>query len=67
MMLGWEDKERIHETLRYLEDCMRFADAMKKLPTCNDCGDRGSCSYRPAWGDPVRYNCPLWIKDGETT
>lgn len=36
------------------------ANAIDKLPNCNECGAAESCEYVPPAGEIVRINCPLW-------
>lgn len=53
----------IADTLRYIADCMSELDMILKLQNCNDCAMLGACNKMPEWGRPVRYNCPLWVKN----
>lgn len=34
------------------------------LPNCNDC-KRKDCSYKPKWGEHIRYNCPLHLNEAD--
>ncbi len=36
-------------------------EKISNLANCNDCGAVKKCQYKPKWGEPVRYNCPLWV------
>ena len=38
----------------------QFYDRITALPDCNTCSGKRSCPYCPAWGEPVRINCPLY-------
>ena len=49
-------KMYLHHIIRALE----FYDSMSHIHNCNDCGTPKGCMYRPAWGQPVRWNCPHW-------
>lgn len=60
------ETERLVSSLIYAADCIRFYERVSILPSCNTCGDKKSCKYRPDWGDSVRINCPLWKKEGES-
>lgn len=48
--------------LRKIADYAVLGQKISNLPNCHDCkkAAKRSCEYRPIWGDPVRYNCPLW-------
>ena len=56
-------------------DCTRCArkahtDALTRLcnlPSCNDCGRKKTCAFRPEWGKDVRINCILWTKEEAET
>jgi hypothetical protein len=43
-----------------LEHANTFIQCISGYPTCNDCGAALGCEHIPAWGNPVRYNCPFW-------
>lgn len=34
------------------------------MPNCNDC-KRKDCSYKPKWGEHIRYNCPLHLAEAD--
>lgn len=53
------------ETMYYVATCLRHLDAIMALPQCCDCKKYRECEYRPEWGKPTRYNCPLFEKDGD--
>ena len=53
----------IADTLRYIADCLSELDRIAKLQSCNDCAMLNTCDKSPGWGEPVRYNCPLWVKN----
>lgn len=57
-----EEIKKLREGLLYLADVLVFAERMKKATSCNDCGKKAECLYRPDWGEQVRYNCILWEK-----
>lgn len=42
-----------------IENQQAFIDLIASLPTCNECLDK-ECVHRPALGQSVRYNCPLY-------
>ena len=52
---------RVIRYVRWLCNIAEFGMKVAKMPNCNDCGNR-SCEYKPAWGESVRYNCPLYVK-----
>lgn len=43
-----------------IDSLQAFVDFVNGLPDCNCCGNT-NCGYRPALGQPIRYNCPLWL------
>ena len=43
-----------------IEELQSFTKLICSLSTCNECGHK-ECTYRPALGDTVRYNCPLFL------
>lgn len=51
----------ITHLLKRAADLAELGLLVGRLPTCNDCADV-KCKYRPEWGRPVRYNCPLYVK-----
>lgn len=58
-----EEREELRKNLLYLADCMILINDIEKMPSCNDCGIKFRCAYCPNVGQPVRYNCPLWVSD----
>lgn len=49
------------------EEALRLVlDDIQSRPDCNTCG-RLNCEYKPAWGEPTRWNCPLHIPMEERT
>lgn len=44
--------------LHYVADLLTVAKQVARMPNCNDCV-KADCEYKPPWGMPVRYNCPL--------
>ena len=49
--------------LHHIITALEFYDRMASIPTCNNCGAPKCCQYRPAWGQPVRWNCPHWKEE----
>ena len=45
--------------MHYVADLLSAAEEVTNMPNCNDCGC-ANCTYKPEWGKPVRFNCPLW-------
>lgn len=55
-------KSRLRELTENMIDIatvLRAYDKITSLPDCNDCAKK-DCEYMPMWGEPTRYNCPLW-------
>lgn len=59
-MKGRDRLRRIIEDAEYITECMTALEEILRLPNCNDCAICGTCEYRPMWGRPMRYNCPLF-------
>lgn len=55
-----EKSNNIIVALNYIIESVRFREKMRDTHNCNDCGAPKGCMYRPAWGQPVRWNCPHW-------
>ena len=53
----------IKSYLHHIITALDFYDRMANMPNCNDCGAPKGCQYRPAWGQPVRWNCPHWKEE----
>lgn len=49
----------IANDVRFVADVLMLAARIAEMPGCNDCGVE-ECEYEPRWGEPIRYNCPLW-------
>lgn len=47
--------------LHYVAELIDVAAKVMRQPNCNDCAVE-HCEYKPEWGMPVRYNCPLHVK-----
>lgn len=45
--------------MRHVADLLSVAEVVINMPNCNDCGC-DHCTYKPEWGELVRFNCPLW-------
>ena len=37
-------------------------EKIRELPSCNDCGIKKECGYKPNWGFFERINCPHWFE-----
>lgn len=48
----------------YILDCLRALRSMCECGNCNNCGAK-DCEHKPRVGQIVRYNCPLYVKDGD--
>ena len=57
-----EDCKDLINLIYSILDYARLGCAISTQNSCNDC-KRGDCKYKPDWGDPVRWNCPLWEDD----
>lgn len=57
--------DELATVLSYLSQCVLFTERILKQPDCTTCGKLKTCEYRPNYGDDVRINCPLWVKEAE--
>lgn len=57
------------EACRYADEHYQLAQWLKLLQRildsgdCNHCGIRKMCRAIPNFGEQVRYNCPLFVKE----
>lgn len=59
----WLDEIVSH--IQSVKSDMWMLREIMSLPNCNDC-KRKDCSYKPKWGEHIRYNCPLHNADRKT-
>lgn len=57
-----QDREDIIRILFSILDYARLGYEISTHDSCNNCGDK-ECTFRPEWGDSVRWNCPLWVAE----
>ena len=50
------------EEYRQLADWLKLLKRILESGDCNDCGIQKVCNVRPEWGEPVRYNCPMFVR-----
>ena len=60
------DQDR-EETISILHSILDYAKFGYEVSTCDNCNTckRENCEYKPEWGQPVRWRCPLWRADDE--
>jgi len=54
---------RLDDSISYVASILDNLTAYRRItqmPNCNDCGTAKTCEVRPKWGEPLRFNCPLW-------
>lgn len=51
------------KTLARVESLEKLLHDIQSRPNCNDCGISKTCKILPDWGDPVRYNCAMWVTE----
>lgn len=62
-------KEKFYDAKSCAEEYQQLADWLKLLKRildsgdCNDCGIKKVCRVSPNYGEQVRYNCPLYVKE----
>ena len=67
---------RLQEQDKYADECFKcalehqqLADWLKMLQRilksgdCNECAIQKMCNVCPEWGEQVRYNCPMFVRD----
>ena len=62
-----EERSKLREALLHMADCLLAVNEMMDQHNCNDCGSSGRCAVAPKLGEPVRWNCPLWVEPKEDT
>lgn len=55
-----EELVKIANAMHGIADLIKYADTIRRLHDCNDCGIKKRCKYAPTPGNVVRINCPLW-------
>lgn len=62
-------KEKFYDAKSCAEEHRQLVDWLKLLKRildsgdCNDCGIKKVCQIKPNYGEQVRYNCPLYVKE----
>lgn len=57
--------DKLIDDLLYLAEVLSSYKEIVELGSCNDCAIKKYCQVAPKWGQPVRYNCPLYQKEEE--
>lgn len=60
--------DRLDKLIDDAEYLVKVLNAYKRIiesGSCNDCAIKKYCQVAPKWGQPVRYNCPLYQKEEE--
>ena len=50
----------------YILDVLIAYKRIVNTGCCHNCGCADLCKYLPGWGEPVRYNCPLYVHPWDT-
>lgn len=56
--------DAISDVAYILDTLMAYRNVVES-GSCNNCGTQKICPIRPEWGQLVRYNCPLYVKEGD--
>lgn len=48
---------------RQLADWLKLLRRILESGDCNECAIQKMCNVRPEWGEQVRYNCPMFVRD----
>lgn len=59
------DAEKCAEEHRQLADWLKLLKRILDSGDCNDCGIKKVCQIKPNYGEQVRYNCPLYVKEDD--
>ena len=57
--------DAISNTAYILDSLIALRNIYETGGSCNECGVRAICPYTPMLGQQVRYNCPLYVGEGE--
>ena len=58
--------DEIIASVAYISDAlMAYRNIVETGRDCNQCGAKDTCGYVPKPGQLVRYNCPLYVGEGE--
>ena len=52
--------------LQYIREALKLKRTVDGMTNCHECADE-DCKYRPTFGNPSRYNCPLFRPYREVT
>lgn len=52
--------------IAYIYDSLIALRRIYETGCCNDCGIKNQCKHVPKVGQMVRYNCPFYVKEGES-
>lgn len=55
---------KIKNTIKALEDAIAYLEEYEEILQLNNCNTckADKCPYRPRWGERVRINCPLYVR-----
>ncbi len=48
---------------RQLAEWLKLLKRILESGDCNGCGIKKVCNVRPEWGEQVRYNCPMFVRE----
>lgn len=67
---------RLQEQDKYADECFKCAQEHRQLAEwlkllkrildsgdCNDCAIQKMCNVCPEWGEQVRYNCHMFVRE----
>ena len=50
---------------RQLAEWLKLLKRILESGDCNECGIKKVCNVRPEWGERVRYNCPMFVREDQ--
>lgn len=60
-----DEQRKCSDEHRQLADWLRLLKRILDSGDCNECGIQRMCRVVPKPGQQVRYNCPLFVREGE--
>ena len=55
--------DAISDVAYILDTLMAYRNVVES-GSCHNCGIQKICQIKPEWGQLVRYNCPLYVREG---
>ena len=59
---GGDGMSKIRKAIKALNNVIAHLEDYEEILKLNTCRNK-NCRYRPKWGERVRINCPLYIRE----